>query len=162
MNNQLPILCNRCGALSRSIVCDHCGNLLIEVSNIDMEELALNKFHELLSKQPIDNIPSYIKNGFIPTYEPVLVDAGIRIIPYINLHGKDSDESDNAITRLTAIIKRLELLPKSKERDNAIYQFKSIVSESERTRRLSCLSGLLAFLIVCIIVPIVFISLLFR
>jgi hypothetical protein len=154
----IPINCTKCGALTTMIICEYCGTLSREIPDQDYEKQALLQFHELLSRQPTDNLAKFIQNGFIPDQMPLLIDAGICIIPYINMQGREAVGSNDAITRLRTIIVKLKMFNESPVSRKAIQQFEGVIRHSERSGRLIYLSGLLVILIICILVPCLFLS----
>lgn len=123
--------CLQCSAPLNGLVCEYCGSLARLRMNRDEEMQALTEYHNILLKleeKPETEI-KLLSKGFIPSNPDVLIEAGVRVIPMIDLANPSDDVAEAASRRLTAIILKLRLLPSTPEITQALNEFKSFMEE---------------------------------
>jgi len=99
--------------------------------NRDEEMQALTEYHNILLKleeKPETEI-KLLSKGFIPSNPDVLIEAGVRVIPMIDLTNTGDDVVEAASRRLNAIILKLRLLPPTPETTQALNEFESFMEE---------------------------------
>lgn len=123
--------CLQCSAPLNGLVCEYCGSLANLHMNQDEEMQALTEYHNILLKleeKPEAEI-KILSNGFIPSNPDVLIEAGVRMIPIIDLTNTYDDVVEAASRRLDAISLRLRLLPDTPEITRALKEFETFTEE---------------------------------
>ena len=70
-----------------------------------------------------------LSKGFIPLNPEVLIEAGIRLMPLIDLTNTGDDVVEAAARRLDAISLKLRLLPDMPETTQALEEFETFMKE---------------------------------
>lgn len=123
--------CLQCNARLNGLVCEYCGSLANLHMNRDEEMQALTEYHNILLKleeEPDDEI-KMLSKGFIPSNPDVLIEAGIRVMPLIDLTNTGDDVVEAAARRLDAIRLKLRLLPDMPETRQALEAFETFAEE---------------------------------
>ena len=123
--------CLQCNAPLNGLVCEYCGSLANLHMNRDEEMQALTEYHNILLKleeKPEDEI-KMLSKGFIPSNPEVLVEAGIRVMPLIDLTNTGDDVVEAAARRLDAISLKIRLLPDMPESKRALQEFETFIEE---------------------------------
>ena len=143
--------CNRCGAQLNGLVCEYCGSLARLHMNRDEERDALAEYHNiLLNMEPKAQI-NLLQNGFIPDATDVLIEAGIRCIPLIDIKQTADDTVEAAYRRLQAIMIKLRLLPANAEITQALKEFERVTKAYQTSdRQLSIVLTVIAVIMVVI------------
>jgi len=123
--------CLQCNAPLNGLVCEYCGSLARLHMNREEEMQALTEYHNILLKleeKPEDEI-KMLSKGFIPLNPDVLIQAGIRVMPLIDLTNTGDDVVEAAARRLDAISLKLRLLPDMPEITQALEEFETFSEE---------------------------------
>lgn len=123
--------CLQCNAPLNGLICEYCGSLANLHMNRDEEMQALTEYHNILLKleeKPEDEI-KMLSKGFIPLNPDVLIEAGIRLMPLIDLTNTGDDVVEAAARRLDAISLKLRLLPDMPEITQALEEFETFTKE---------------------------------
>lgn len=123
--------CLQCSAPLNGLVCEYCGSLARLHLNRDEEKQALTEYHNILLKledKPKTEI-KLLSKGFIPSNPDVLIEAGVHVIPMIDLTNPGDDVTEAASRRLDAITLKLRLLPPTPETTRALEEFDSFMEE---------------------------------
>lgn len=119
--------CLQCSAPLNGLICEYCGSLANLHMNRDEEMQALTEYHNILLKleeKPEAEI-KMLSKGFIPSNPDVLIEAGIRVMPLIDLTNTGDDVVEAAARRLDAISLKLRLLPDTPEITQALNEFET-------------------------------------
>ena len=123
--------CHQCNAPLNGLVCEYCGSLANLHMNRDEEMQALTEYHNILLKpeeKPEEEV-KMLSKGFIPLNPEVLIEAGIRLMPLIDLTNTGDDVVEAAARRLDAISLKLRLLPDMPEITQALEEFETFMKE---------------------------------
>lgn len=123
--------CHQCNAPLNGFVCEYCGSLANLYMNREEEMQALTEYHNILLKleeKPEEEI-KMLSKGFIPSNPDVLIEAGIRVMPLIDLTNTGDDVVEAAARRLDAISLKLRLLPDGSESTRALQEFDTFTEE---------------------------------
>jgi hypothetical protein len=99
--------------------------------NRDEEMQALTEYHNILLKleeKPEAEI-KILSKGFIPSNPDVLIEAGIRVMPLVDLTNTGDDVVEAAARRLDVITLKLRLLPDTPEIAQAVKEFETFTEE---------------------------------
>lgn len=129
--------CANCGASVPGLICDYCGTLNQTALDYATEREALNEFHNILQKQSEPIQVKMLTNGFLPDHPTALIEAGMRVIPLVNLNRPADKVAVAAVARLRGVLAKTRLLPADSQRDSALAQFeKTLAEHQEADRRL--------------------------
>ncbi len=137
--------CSNCGAPLESDVpvCVYCNTpVKPDAVNLTVEEelVVLRKYHTLLRNLDEkaagdavaqDQLVRVLKTGFLPRQAEVLIDAGLKLIPFLGLH-KFNTIDEAAYGRLEMIRRKLKILTSeddSPKLKTAIKQFDVALSQ---------------------------------
>lgn len=149
----MSVSCSNCGASQSGNVCEYCGTLLTSLESLDAERKALARLHECISEADTDRQKRLLRNGFLPTYPEVLVDAGLRCVPLVNEAEIANEPRESAILRLRMIVAKLTLLQHTPEIDRAIAQFEESLDRFAASEKTYTIVGavLIAGLVVIVV-----------
>ena len=152
--------CQSCGADSQGRVCAYCGALAQPAGDAADEKALLDELHQLISQKDDDKAEEkaqLLRNGFLPENVPVLVDAGLRCVPFLTASQADQAVPVAALRRLEAIVMKLRVLPQTPDVQRALAELEPRVRQQQvaekRENRLSTIlgCGCLIFLVLGII-----------
>ena len=98
-------------------------------------------------------------NGFLPDHPAVLVEAGMRCVPLIDMGNTAAGEVEAAAKRLRAIVIKLRLLAQNKQAEKAVAELEAILDEYKKAdqKMNRFLLGCFVFLVfACVVMAIMF------
>ncbi|MBI3554056.1 MAG: hypothetical protein HY077_16290 [Elusimicrobia bacterium] len=113
--------CPKCGGPLEGFVCRFCGAPSSLVCDVASETKALEEYHRHLAEADAPARERLLLSGFLPSCEPVLIDAGVRLLPFI--HGAGYGAAQTSCQRLDAIITKLKLMPQDDDIRRALGVF---------------------------------------
>lgn len=126
-------ICKYCGAQNKSnTICIYCGSLLKSVDSVRDELAAINELHLHVADGDDSTQKRILLNGYIPSTEDALIEAGVRCIPLISLRDPYSEQSKSAMQRLSAISTRLRIMETNDRITRTLHEFESILSRWEK------------------------------
>lgn len=118
--------CPQCGAAAgERWVCEYCGSLMRHSADPGDQRQALEELHRLVQAADDEKKEALLRNGFLPDHKKALLEAGLRLVPLLDLIGAE----DAAAARLRAVILKLKLLPEDAEVRTAVEQFEAKLRE---------------------------------
>ncbi len=124
--------CHACGANAKgTYVCAYCGVLTHQMESIEDQRRALDEYHAAVSKADELGRKSLFKTGFLPDHKALVIEAGLRMVPFIEFAGT----GDDATGRLEAISLKLKLMPTDAETTKAISEFEERIKAQRRADR---------------------------
>lgn len=117
--------CPGCGAPSSGLVCQFCGVPLAALTDLETEAEALNQFYLAVSAKDSAGQVSLLRGGFLPDHVPVLIEAGLRCVPFLSTELGSAEAGQAALSRLKAVVHKLKLQPPTEEIEKAIGQLEA-------------------------------------
>jgi hypothetical protein len=131
----IPAKCRHCGAECEGLICAYCGAITQKAEDVDSEERALDEYHHLIAKGTAEEQVALLKSGFIPEARKVLIEAGLRCMPLVDVERTASRVSTTALQRLQAIMARLRITGDDEEIHRACAEFERKIAEFRRADR---------------------------
>ena len=152
--------CQQCSAQLKGLVCEYCGSLARLHLNREEERDALAEYHNILLKLDSEAQINLLQNGFIPDAPDVLIEAGIRCVPLIDIKQTADDVVEAAYRRLQAIMIKLRLLPSTADITQALQEFERVTNEyNQSDRKLNIVLSVLAIIIVIVCLGLIVLAL---
>ena len=124
--------CHACGANSKgTYVCAYCGVLMHQTESVEDQRRALDEYQGAVTKADDAARKALFKTGFLPDHKSLLIEAGLRMVPFIEFAGT----GDEATGRLEAIALKLKLMPSDSETTRAIAEFEDRIKAHQRADR---------------------------
>ena len=123
----MDVTCKRCGASVTGAVCEYCGVLTVPLENLTDEKQAVDEFHDILLTKDEKTQINMLKHGFLPTFGEVLVEAGVRCIPLVDINQPSNKTTRSAAGRLQAIVTKIKLMPDFPQKTQAITEFEVLL-----------------------------------
>lgn len=150
------VKCAHCGATMVGLVCAYCGGVSGDVKDIEAQEKALEHYHALLRSGDKRMRIKILNAGFVPDHGPLLIDAGLTCVSFINENEVSGALSDAAVQRLEAIVLKLRLLPRSSENSAAVQMFQEKIGQYRTSSKQYTVYGLIAIGVVILLVALAF------
>lgn len=145
--------CFQCGAPIAGLICQHCGATCGSPQDISKQQQALDEYHKHLRNQDKEGQARFLKAGFIPDYAKLLIDAGLVCVSFISDDALDQGRSEAAVSRLEAIIMKIQLLPLDSETKKATTMLQKRLKQYKRAQTRYGIFGLIGiFLIIVFII----------
>ncbi len=129
------VQCRQCGAEVDGLICAYCGAITERTEDVETEGRALDEYHRLLSGADEAKQVALLRNGFLPETRKVLIEAGLRCMPLVDVEQTTNRVSTTALQRLQAIIARLHIIGDDPEIGRACSEFQAKIAEFRRADR---------------------------
>jgi len=144
----LKAKCPQCGASFVGLVCDYCGALAGPIESMEDQKRALDEYHRHLRTGDRKKQIVFLKSGFLPDYNKLLIDAGLTCATLVNQDELMISRSEAAVSRLESIIMKLRILPQDEETKKAAEMLQAKVDKFNKTQEQNTTYGLIFFAVV--------------
>lgn len=131
--------CRGCGAGFKGLICEYCGLASPRAEDPAVEREALDEFQLLLGRCELEPRAKLLREGFLPSTAPNLLEAGVRCLQFLDESAEEPAAS--AMRRLDAIVAKLAALPSSGELTRAIAHYQARIDAHRRAERATMVSG---------------------
>ncbi len=145
--------CRSCGAAVKNLICEYCGSPTAGTFDLATQKEALDEYHYILQSQSEEVQIKMLRNGFLPDAEDLLIDAGVRCIPLIELDSTAEEVPRAALWRLKAITTKLKLMAPTARSEQAVKEFETLINDFDKAdRRLNLMLAVGCFVSVLVCV----------
>jgi hypothetical protein len=127
--------CRSCGAAVKNLICEYCGSPAADTFDLATQKEALAEYHYILQNQSAEVQVKMLRNGFLPDATDILIDAGVRCIPLIELDNTADDVARAVFWRLKAITTKLKLTTPTARSEQAVAEFEALMHDFNKADR---------------------------
>ena len=135
-------VCQQCGAPVPGFICGYCGCVKSQATSAEEQAQALEEYHRAISNVAADKQDDLLRNGYLPDHPRILVEAGLRCLPLINMEQTSAETTLAAVDRLKTLVTKMEVLHQTPEVAKARQEFEERVASfqraSSRDLRIGC------------------------
>lgn len=132
--------CRGCGAQFKGLICEYCGLASRRAEDPALEREALDEFHVLLARCEPDMQGKLLREGFLPSSGPSLLEAAVACLRFLD-DSNPVQPGESAIKRLDAVVAKLAALPPSAELTSALANYRARIAAYRKAEEASSKLG---------------------